>query len=227
MLCRLLPPATSLGAALLAVCVNIVLTACTTPSPRRDAKPAPIVWQATDFRVITRTVHGAERTLYTFMLVLEETQGSGITLTQLDYTTYPPGFAVIPASERTAILWRLRPYGELRHFFYSSPCCLEARFGIQGRLAPAWHILLTGINDHGQPVRVVIDLSLPLQPLVLTQRTSDVPPRTALATTAPIPAVTGSTVLLTTMRHTVLVHAVLNHQEPVTSASATPAQSTL
>src|SRR5712692_5212608 len=60
------------------------------------------------------------------------TQGSGITLTQLDSTTYHPGFAVLPASERAAILWKLRPYGELRHFFYSSPCCFEARFGIQG-----------------------------------------------------------------------------------------------
>jgi hypothetical protein len=118
MLCRLLPPATSLGAALLAVWVNIVLTACTTLSPRRDAEPAPIVWQATDFRVITRMVEGVERTFYTFMLVLEETQGTGISLTQLDYTTHPPGFAVMPASERTAILWKLRPYGELRHFGY-------------------------------------------------------------------------------------------------------------
>jgi hypothetical protein len=153
---------------------------------------------------------------YTFMLVLEETQGSGITLTQLDYTTYPPGFAVLPASERTAILWKLRPYGELRQFFYSSPCCFEARFGLQGRLAPAWHILLTGTNDHGQPVRVVIDLALPPQPPVLTQRRSAAPPRAALATTAPIPTVIGSAVPFATMRHTVLVHAVLNHQEPVT-----------
>ena len=64
MLRRLLPPATGLGAALLAVCVNIVLTACTTPSPRLDAGPAPIAWQATDFRVITRTVDGVERTLF-------------------------------------------------------------------------------------------------------------------------------------------------------------------
>jgi hypothetical protein len=94
MLRRLLPPATALGAALLAVCVTIVLTACTTPSPRRDAEPPPIAWQATDFRAITRTVG-----------------------------------------------------------------CFAARFGIQGRLAPAWHILLTGTNNHGQPVRVVIDLS--------------------------------------------------------------------
>src|SRR5262245_25044024 len=227
MLRRLLLPATSLGAALLAVCVTIVLTACTTPSPCRDAEPVPMVCQATDFRVITRTVDGAERTLYTFMLVLEETEGSGITLTQLDHTTYHPGFAGIPASEHTAVLWKLRPYGELRHVFYSSPCCFEARFGMQGRLAPSWHIRLTGINDHGQPVRVVIDLSLPPQPLVLTQRKSDGPPRVALPTTAPIPTVVGSAVPFATMRHTVLVHAVLNHQEPVTLLLDTGATRTL
>jgi len=227
MLRRLLPPATGLGAALLAVCVPIVLTACTTPSPRHDAEPTPIAWQATDFRVITRMVDGVERTLYTFMLVLEETQGSGITLTHLDSTTYHPGFAVVPASERTAIRWELRPYGELRQLFYSSPCCFEARFGIPGRLAPAWHILLTGTNDHGQPVRVMIDLSLPPQPPVLTQRQSAAPPRAALATAAPAPTVVGSAVPFATMRHTVLVHAVLNHQEPVTLLLDTGATRTL
>ena len=227
MLRRLLPPTTGLGAALLAVCVTIVLTACTTPSPRRDAEPASIAWQATDFRAITRTVDGVERTLYTFMLVLEETQGSGITFTQLDSTTYPPGFAVLPTSERTAIFWKLRPYGELRQFFYSSPCCFEARFGIQGRLAPAWHILLTGTNNHGQPVRLVIDLSLPPQPPVLTQRQAATPSRATPATTAPVPTVVGSAVPFATMRHTVLVHAVLNHQEPVTLLLDTGATRTL
>jgi predicted aspartyl protease len=227
MLCRLLPPATGLGAALLAVCVPIVLTACTTLSPRLDAEPASIAWHATDFRVITRTIDGVERTLYTFMLVLEETQGSGITLTQLDYTTHYPGFALLPASERTAILWRLRPYGELRQLFYSSPCCSEAHFDRQGRLAPAWHILLTGSNNHGQPVRVVIDLSSPPQPPVLTQRQSAAPPRVALATTAPVPTVVGSATPFATMRHTILVHAVLNHQEPVILLLDTGATRTL
>src|SRR5262249_34339541 len=171
-----------------------------------------------------------ERTLYTFMLVLEETQGSGITLTQLDYTIYHPGFAVIPASERTAILWKLRPYGELRQLFYSSPCCFETRFGIlgiQGRLAPAWHILLTGTADHGQPVRVVIDLSLPPPPPVLTRRQPEAPLRPALATTAPVPTVVGSAVPFATMRHTVLVQAMLNHQEPVTLLLDTGATRTL
>jgi predicted aspartyl protease len=227
MLRRLLPPTTGLGTALLAVCLNIMLTACTTPSPRRDAEPVPIAWQATDFRVITRMVDGVERALYTFMLVLEETQGRGIILTHLDSTTYHPGFAMLPASERTAIRWELRPYGELRQFFYSSPCCFEARFGIPGRLAPAWHILLTGTNDHGQPVRLVIDLSLPPQPSVLAQRQAAAPPRAALATTAPVPTVVGSAVPFATMRHTVLVHAMLNHQEPVTLLLDTGATRTL
>ena len=45
---RLPPPATGLGAAFLAMWVNMVLTACTTPCPRLDAEPAPIAWQATD-----------------------------------------------------------------------------------------------------------------------------------------------------------------------------------
>ena len=46
MLRRLLPPATGLGTALLAVCVNIVLTGCTTLSPRLDAEPASIAPRA-------------------------------------------------------------------------------------------------------------------------------------------------------------------------------------
>ena len=57
MLRRLLPPTTGVGAALLVVCVTIVLTACTTPSPRLDPEPASIAWHATDFRII----HFAEK----------------------------------------------------------------------------------------------------------------------------------------------------------------------
>jgi hypothetical protein len=36
------------------------------------------------------------------------------------YITHPPGFAVILASEHTAILWKPRSYGELRQFFSSA-----------------------------------------------------------------------------------------------------------
>jgi hypothetical protein len=49
MLRRLLLPATGLGAALLAVCVDIVLTACTTPSPHLDA--APVVGETVGARL--------------------------------------------------------------------------------------------------------------------------------------------------------------------------------
>src|SRR5262249_40023285 len=154
-------------------------------------------------------------------------QGRGFQVNQVGAIAYPSSFTVPPASEHSAILWKLRPYGELRHVFYSSPCCFEARFGLQGRLAPAWHILLTGTNDHGQSVRVVIDLSLPQQPPVLTQRKSNAPARIALATAAPGPTVVGSAVPFATMRHTVLVHAVINQQEPVTLLLDTGATRTL
>lgn len=210
---------------LLALGMHLVLTACTTLSPRPDAEPASIVWQATDFRVLTRTINGVERTLYTFMLVLEETQGSEITLTQLDYTTSHPGFDLLPAAKGTAIVWKLRPYGELRQLFYASPCCAKAHLAIPEPLALAWRISLTGTDDRGQRVRVAIDLSLP--PPVRTQRESAVSPRVALAMPAPVPTVIDSAVPFATMRHTILVHAVLNHQEPVTLLLDTGATRTL
>src|SRR5678815_5768873 len=46
----------------------------------------PIAWQATDLRIIERSVSGADRDIYAFALVLEETQGSAITFTNLEYT---------------------------------------------------------------------------------------------------------------------------------------------
>ena len=51
----------------------------------------PIAWQATDHRIIERSVSGADRDIYAFALVLEETQGSAITFTNLEYTVSQPG----------------------------------------------------------------------------------------------------------------------------------------
>jgi hypothetical protein len=42
-------------------------------------RSGPVAWQATDLRVIERSVSGAERDIYAFSLVLEETQGSALT----------------------------------------------------------------------------------------------------------------------------------------------------
>lgn len=223
------PQATGLGHALLAVCLSVMITGCTalSPNPRVESGHPSVLWQATDFRVSARTIDKAERQLYTFTLVLEETQGSAITFTQLDYSIYHPGIDRIPASERTAIVWKLRPHSELRQLFYSAPYCSEARCTTRGHLTPRWHILLTGTNDQGQPVRVGIALAWPLQPPVARSEEPHGSSGTALPTTAIVPTVVGGAVPFATMGHTVLVHAVVNQTEPVTLLLDTGATRTM
>jgi len=215
--------------ALLATCLGIMITGCaalTPPSRVASGHPA-VAWQATDFRVIARTVDDADRELYTFTLVLEETQGSAITFTQLDYNIYHPGIDLIPTSERATIAWKLRPHSELRQLFYSSPYCSVARCTKSGRLTPWWHIRLTGTDDRGQPVRVGIDLAWPSHPPAATLGEPQESPGTDWPTTTVMPAGVGSTVPFATMGHTVLVHAMLNHREPVTLLLDTGATRTL
>ena len=226
---RSLPQVTGLRYALLAVCLSVMITGCAALSPRpRLASGHPsVAWQATDFRVVARTVDGAERELYTFTLVLDETQGSAVTFTQLDYTIYHPGINLIPASERTVIVWKLRPHSELRQLFYSSPYCSAARCATRGRLTPWWHILLTGTNDQGQPVHMGIALAWPSHLPAATPGEPHELPSTALPTTAVAPAVVGSAVPFATMGHTVLVHAMVNHREPVTLLLDTGATRTM
>jgi hypothetical protein len=43
-------------------------------------RSGPIAWQATDLRMVERSVEGTTRDLYTLTLVLQETQGSEIIL---------------------------------------------------------------------------------------------------------------------------------------------------
>ena len=80
MLRRSLPQAIGLRPALLAVCLSVMITGCAAFSlrPYLASGHPGVAWQATDFRVMARTVDAAERKLYTFTLVLEETQGSSI-----------------------------------------------------------------------------------------------------------------------------------------------------
>jgi predicted aspartyl protease len=229
MSCRPLSPATGLRPPLLAVCLSLMITGCAALSSRPHVASGhpSVAWQATDFRVIARTVEGAERELYTFTLVLDETQGNAITFTQLEHTIYHPGVDRLPASERTAIAWKLRPHSELRQLFYSTPYCAAAHCSTQGRLTPWWHIVLTGSNDHGQPVRMAMNLTWPSHLPAATLGEPPELPGTALPTTAVVSAVVGRAVPFATMGHTVLVHAVLNHQEPVTLLLDTGATRTM
>lgn len=229
MLRRLLQQAAGWRPALLAVCLSVMIMGCAAfgARPQLAGGHPGVAWQATDFRVMARTVDKAERELYTFTLVLEETQGSSITFTQLEHTIYHPGIDLIPASERTAIVWKLRPHSELRQLFYSSPYCPEARCTIRGRLTPWWNILLTGTDDQGQPVRVTIALAWPTQPPAAVLEEARETPGTEWPTAAVMPAGVGSGVPFATMGHTVLVRAMLNHREPVTLLLDTGATRTM
>jgi clan AA aspartic protease (TIGR02281 family) len=175
---------------------------------------------------MTRTIAEAEHELSTFMLVLGETQGRAVTLTQLDYTLTHAGVYLRPISERLPIRWKLRPHGELRQLFYATAPCPGSGCTALGRLAPRWHILLTGTDDQGQTVRVAITLAVPPPP---SGEHRAPPPQ--LGTTLPLTAVKSGVVdgavPFATMSHTVLVHAMLNHREPATFLLDTGATRTL
>lgn len=221
--------ATGLRHALLAVCLSVMTMGCAAfgARPQLASGYPGVAWQATDFRVMARTVDEAERELYTFTLVLEETQGNALTFTQLEHTIYHPGIDLIPASERTGIVWKLRPHSELRQLFYSSPYCPEARCTPHGHLTPRWNILLTGTDDQGQPVRVTIAVAWPTRLPAATLKEARETPGAELPTAAVMPAVVGSAVPFATMGHTVLVHAMINHREPVTLLLDTGATRTM
>jgi hypothetical protein len=85
----------------------------------------PVAWQATDLRIIERSVSGADRNIYAFALVLEETQGSAITFTNLEYTVSQPGFNPTGVSYHSSILWKLRSRGEPRQLFSFYWNCAE------------------------------------------------------------------------------------------------------
>ena len=71
-----------------------------------------IAWQVTDFRIVARSVQGTPRDLYTFTLVLQETQGSALTFRQVVSRLTHPSIPTLP--QQSSVLWQLRPRGELR-----------------------------------------------------------------------------------------------------------------
>jgi hypothetical protein len=105
--------------------MTVVIGGCATLGARLEGVSGSIAWQATDLRVVERQVTETSRELYAFTLVLKETQGRGVTFTHLEYTMSQPDIVPIGDTQRATIAWRLHPYGELRHPFYSSIYCSE------------------------------------------------------------------------------------------------------
>jgi hypothetical protein len=103
------------------------------------------------------------RGTYSFTLVLKERQGTPITFTYRQDTIYASGVTVLRSADQ-AINLTLRAYGERRipqTFSWDCPAgdCPQLR-----SVAPAYIINLTGSDDNGKPVQVVIKIRLPDNP---------------------------------------------------------------
>jgi len=162
----------------------------------------PIVWQVTDFRIVARSVQGIPRALYTFTLVIQETQGTAMTFQQVVSRLTHPSISTLP--QQSSVLWQLRPYGELRQPF-AFPLCATDACKQAAAMAPwSLDLALLGTDTRLQPLRVVIHTGLPnapAAPFLSSAATREDGP-------GPIP--------FETVQNHIMVRAVLNEQEYAT-----------
>src|SRR5215831_17316437 len=100
---------------LLTLWAVLVVTGCPERQAHVTGVSGPIVWQVTDFRIVARSVQGTPRDLYSFTLVLQETQGTTITFQQVVSRLTHPSIPTVP--QQSTVFWQLRPHGELRQPF--------------------------------------------------------------------------------------------------------------
>jgi hypothetical protein len=131
----------------------------------------PVAWRADELGVGRRVMVDRERRVYTFTLVLRETQGQSIDFTRMVAVMYDAGTDA-PAQTETG-RWRLPAGGELRIPFVtvlgecgSSPAACVAGTGA----APHWHIVLAGTREPGRPLELVIDVRLPPERAALSRQ---------------------------------------------------------
>src|SRR5215813_15271746 len=132
-----------------------------------EGTSGPIAWSITDAQSAADRV--GERYAYSFVLVLQETQGTPLTFTTLTYTVYS-GTATSSGTD-TRILqgtWKLRAHGSYRFPFTYTVTCREGSGCVKLEpLAPTYHIVLTGTDSQDKPAQVIIDTKLPPDPSVI------------------------------------------------------------
>jgi len=162
----------------------------------------PIIWQVTDFRIVARSVQGTPRDLYTFTLVLQETQGIALTFQQVVSRLTHPSIPTLP--QQSSVLWQIHPYGELRQPF-AFPLCTTDTCKHAAAMAPwSLNLALLGTDTRQQPLRVVINTRLPNAPAAPSLSGAAIPEEGA----GPIP--------FETVQNHIMVRAVLNQQEYAT-----------
>jgi hypothetical protein len=141
--------------------VSLLVVGCASAPVHTDGVTGCVAWHATDFQLARATVQGQPGERYALTLVLHNRSGTGITFTELQRTV--SAHQVHTAATTRTGQWRLPPNGDLRLPFSFAHYCPQAFESCSGPavFAPHWHLILTGADDRGQPLQVVIELDVP------------------------------------------------------------------
>jgi hypothetical protein len=134
-----------------------------------EGTSGPIAWSIAEAKSAADRV--GERYAYSFVLVLQETQGTPLTFTTLTYTVYSGTATSSGAYEQTIQgTWKLRGHGRYRFPFTYTATCPEGSGCVKLEpLAPTYHIVLAGTDSQDKSVQVVIDTKLPPDSSVLSK----------------------------------------------------------
>jgi hypothetical protein len=150
---------------LLAMLLGVVVTGCAAYwRSHTQGTSGPVTWHVAGAK--SESQQAEDRYTYSFVLVLQETQGTAITFTTMTYTI-DGGTGVRPGANEWSSQgqWTLPPRGTYRFPLRYTILCpqLSECFKLH-HPAPAYHIVLTGTDNQKKSVRVVIDLKLPPDP---------------------------------------------------------------
>jgi predicted aspartyl protease len=178
--------------------------------------------------MVQRSVEGTTRDLYTFTLVLQETQGAEITLTDLEQTLTQPESYFFGETQHATVHWKLRPHGELRQLFSVYGYCAMGGCRAPGVLAPWYHIVLTGTDAQGHPLRVAIEFKLPWKaPAGPKIELGQAAPSGSTARPAEAQVQTSGPIPFWNVQNQIWLHALLNQKEQVALLLDTGATHTL
>lgn len=165
------------SASIVACSIVMLLCGCASLGTRVQGETEVLSWKATDMRLELRPTGSGNRYFYTFNLVVRESRGTALRFNEIVTTIYQPGIG--PWTGKYHGDWRLGPREAFRVPLQSTISCLSTTPNCLGTNVPVplWRITLTGTDDKAQPVKAVIDLSLPADPPPSSDRSSDaVPP---------------------------------------------------
>ncbi len=140
------------------LCLGLTVISCAAMEVRTEGQGRALRWHATDFRQYTMAME--KREVYEYILVLEELQGETITFTTLQ-AQFRNNVQSLRSDWKRSGQWVLPAGGELRIPLGTYRHCRSDHCRDWGSLAPIWHLVLTGTNEHGQSIREVIEMSLP------------------------------------------------------------------